>query len=84
LTHYKVTRHRTKTNKAKKKNTIQKTQKMSNRKMLDITIHKHTQKIIRQEPSYKQLEVKTNRTSFLCGNRIGHHSYGTVHVKRHH
>ena len=42
-----------------KNNTIQKTQKMSNRKMLDITIYKHTPKIIIQEPSYKQLEVKT-------------------------
>ena len=29
---------------------------------------------IRHEPSYKQLEVKTNRTSFLCGNRNGHHN----------
>jgi hypothetical protein len=26
------------------------------------------------EPSYKQLEVKTNRTSSLCGNRNGHHT----------
>jgi hypothetical protein len=42
-----------------KNNTIQKTQKMSNRKMLDITIYKHTPKIIIQESSYKQLEVKT-------------------------
>jgi hypothetical protein len=25
---------------------------------------------IRYQPSYKQLEVKTNRTSFLCGNRF--------------
>jgi len=24
--------------------------------------------------SYKQLKVKTNRTSFLCGNRNGHHN----------
>jgi len=24
------------------------------------------------EPSYKQLELKTNRTSFLCWNRNGH------------
>jgi len=28
--------------------------------------------IIRHEPSYKQLEVKTNRTSFLCRNHNGH------------
>ena len=26
------------------------------------------------EPSYEQLEVKTNRTSFLYGNRNGHHN----------
>jgi len=26
------------------------------------------------EPSYKQLRVKINRTSFLCGNRGGHHN----------
>ena len=25
-------------------------------------------------PFYKQLEVKTNRTSFLFGNRNGHHN----------
>jgi hypothetical protein len=27
----------------------------------------------RHELSNKQLEVKTNRTSFLCGNRNRHH-----------
>jgi hypothetical protein len=43
--------------------------------MLDIIIRKQTQiTLIRHEPSYKQLEVKTNRTSFLCGNRNGHHN----------
>ena len=26
--------------------------------------------LIRHEPSYKQLGVKTNRTSFVCGNPI--------------
>ena len=31
-------------------------------------------KIIRYAPSYKQLEIKTKRTSFLCGNRNGHHN----------
>ena len=36
---------------------------------LNTTIRKQTQtKLIRHDPSYKQLEVKTNRTSFLCGN----------------
>jgi hypothetical protein len=36
---------------------------------LDTTIRKQTQiTLIRHEPSYKQLEVKTNRTSFVCGN----------------
>ena len=39
------------------------------------TIRKQTQIMeIRHEPSNKQLEVKTNRTSFLCGNRKGHHN----------
>jgi hypothetical protein len=39
--------------------------------VLDTTIRKQTQ--IRHEPSYKQMEIKTNRTSFICGNRKGHH-----------
>jgi len=30
--------------------------------------------LIRHEPSYKQQGVKTNRTSFSCGNRSGHHN----------
>jgi len=39
------------------------------------TTRKETQtKQIRHEPSYKQLEAKTNWTSFLCGNRNGHHN----------
>jgi hypothetical protein len=34
---------------------------------LDTTMRKQTQIIwIRHAPSYKQLQVKTNRTSFLC------------------
>jgi len=41
----------------------------------DTTIRKQTQITqIRLEPSYKQLEVKTNRTSFSYGNRNGHHN----------
>ena len=36
---------------------------------LDTTIPKQTQiTLIRHEPSYKQLEVKTNQPSFVCGN----------------
>ena len=31
-------------------------------------------KQIRHAPSHKQLEAKTKRTSFLCGNRNGHHN----------
>jgi hypothetical protein len=31
----------------------------------------NTKTQIRHEHSYKQLEVKTNQTSFLCGNRNG-------------
>jgi hypothetical protein len=34
-------------------------------------IHKNT---IRHESSCIQLEVKTNRTSFVCGNCNGHHN----------
>jgi hypothetical protein len=38
--------------------------------VLETTIGKQTQiTYVRHEPSYKQLKVKTNRTSFLCGNR---------------
>ena len=39
-------------------------------------LYANKQKIteIRHEPSYKQLESKTNRTSFPCGNRNGHQS----------
>jgi len=32
--------------------------------------NKHKQR--KYEPFYKQLEVKTNRTSFISGNRNGH------------
>jgi len=36
---------------------------------LNTTIRKQTQiTLIRHEPSYKQLEVKTNQPSFACGN----------------
>ena len=36
---------------------------------LDTTIRKQTQiTLIRHDPSYRQLEVKTNRTSCKCGN----------------
>jgi len=40
--------------------------------VLDTTIRKQTQ--TRHELSYKQLEVKTNRTSFLFGNHNQHHN----------
>ena len=43
--------------------------------MLDTPMHKQTQiTSIRREPSNKQLKVKTNLTSFSCGNRTGHNS----------
>ena len=29
---------------------------------------------IRHEPSFKQLQVKMNRTAFACGNRNRHHN----------
>ena len=62
--------------------TIHKTQgedtqnnKYTTQYVLDPTIRKQTQITqIRLEPSYKQLEVKTNRISFLYGNRNGHHN----------
>ena len=30
--------------------------------------------LIRHAASHKQLEIETNRTSFLCGNHNGHHN----------
>ena len=52
------TRHKTKTNKAKN----------ATQHVLDTTICKqtHTKNTIRHEPSYKQLDVMTNRTSFYA------------------
>jgi len=34
----------------------------------------NTNNVIRHEAFYKQQEVKTNRTSFLCRNHNGHHN----------
>jgi hypothetical protein len=43
--------------------------------VLDTTICKQTQiTYIKHDLSHKQLEVKTNRTSFLYGNRNKHHN----------
>ena len=43
--------------------------------VFESTIRKEAQITrIRHEPCYKQLEVKTTRTSFPCGNRSGHHN----------
>ena len=43
--------------------------------VLDTTLRKHTQiTYTRHNPPYKHLEVKTNRTLFLCGDRNGHHN----------
>ena len=40
-----------------------------------VTRRKQTQiMLIRYEPSYKQLEVKSNRTQFLCRSRNEHHN----------
>jgi len=40
--------------------------------MLDTIIRKQTQRMkIRRNPSYKQLEVRTNWTSFVYGNGSG-------------
>jgi hypothetical protein len=46
-----------------------KTPKKPTQCALDTTLRKQTQiTLIRHEPSYKQPEVKPNRTSFVCGN----------------
>jgi heme-binding NEAT domain protein len=50
----------------KNKQTNKQTNKHTTQYMFDITIRKQTQiRQIRQDPSYKQLEVKTKRTTFL-------------------
>ena len=61
--------------------TIHKTQdedkqnKNTTQYVLDTTMCKQIQiTYIRQQPSYKQLKVETNRTSFVCGNRHRHHN----------
>ena len=42
--------------------------------VLKTTVLKQIQiTLIRPVPSYKQLEVKTNQTSFSYGKRTGHH-----------
>jgi galactose mutarotase-like enzyme len=54
--------------KTKNKNQT-KTSKKRTQCVLDTIIRKHAQiMLIRHEPSYKQLEVKTNQPSFVCGN----------------
>ena len=41
--------------------------------VLDTSIPKQTQRAeIRHGPTYKQLEVHTNQTSVVCGNRNGY------------
>ena len=53
----------------KKKNEKQTKPKNPTQCALDTTIRKQTQiTLIRHEPSYKQLEVKTNQPSFVWGN----------------
>jgi len=52
-----------------------KTKENTTQYVLNTTIRKQTEMTpIRHEPSYNQLEVKTIRISFLCGNRNGHHT----------
>jgi len=54
---------------------VHKTKKNTTQYVLDTTMCKQTQTTqIKHEPSYKQREVKTNRTSHLCGNHNGHHN----------
>ena len=55
-----------------------KTSKKRTQCALDTIIRKQTQiTLIRHDPSYKQLEVKTNQPSFACGNQ----QHGTQSVK---
>ena len=63
-----------------KENNNKKEKKKLTQCSLDTTIHKQTQiTLIRNEPSYKQLVVKTNRTSF----RMWKSQHGTQNVKTH-
>ena len=51
-----------------------KTSKKRTHCALDNTIRKQAQiMLIRYEPSYKQLDVKTNKPSFVCGNHNTEH-----------
>ena len=53
----------------------EKQKKNTTQYLLDITMPNQTQLTqIRHVPSYKQLEVKTNRTSFSYGNGYVHHN----------
>ena len=52
----------TRRNKKQKKNTTQYALDTTIRKQAEITSVRHA-------PSYKQLRVKANRTSLICGNR---------------
>jgi hypothetical protein len=49
----------------------QKKNKNTTQHMLDSNMHKQTQIA---EIKHNKLEVKTNLTSFLSGNRTGHHN----------
>ena len=53
----------------------EKQNKSTTQYVLDTTMRKHTKiTYIRHTPFYKQLEVKTNRTSCSCGYCNGHHN----------
>jgi hypothetical protein len=66
------TRHNPKTNNKK--------QKQHNRCWTPLCTSTNNE--AKYEPSYKKLEVNTNRTSFLCGNRNGHHNTELI-TRRH-
>ena len=53
----------------------EKQNKNTTRNVLDTTMLKQAQiPSIRNDTSYKQVEVKTNRPSFVCENRNGYHN----------
>ena len=60
---------------------LDKTKKNTTQYVLGITIRKrNTYNIYKDVPSYKQLEVKTNRTQFICGSTIFSHPYATDNI----
>ena len=82
MTYYKVTKYRKKTKKAKN-NTIQKTQKMSNRKNVG---HHYTQTYTKNNNTGALIQTtggKDEPNIVLMGKLYLTSQHGTEHVKRH-